>query len=302
MMRIYISFLVFLLTIPGFSQNKKAKVVTVTGVAQVKMEPNMTLQETFDKAEQLAKIDAIQKAFGTYVEQQTDMTIENGKTDFNIIGSTKVKGEWLETLKKNFEQDLRTEKTSKGILQQVPWVTCFIKGKVREVIPKAQLEFHLLNIPNAAARTNDFYDGEQLYLWFKSPVNGYLSVFLEDNDAVYRLLPSEGMEERFQSGVPVKGDTEYIFFSPENNAFKPINVDEFILNVNKPPMEYNYIYIVFSEKPFCKPMLHKSRVDKGKIIPRSLTKKEFAEWLSYNRSLDPAFQDKKIKISIHSRN
>ena len=33
-------------------------------------------------------INAIEQAFGTYVEQQMDMTIEEGTTAYNIIGTT----------------------------------------------------------------------------------------------------------------------------------------------------------------------------------------------------------------------
>ena len=283
------------------AQNKPGKIVRVTGTAQVKMEANMTRDAAYEKAKELAKIDAIQKAFGTYVEQQSDMSIANGRTSYNIIGTTKVKGEWIETIDESYKQDSKTEKTPYGI-QEIPWITCTIKGKARKAIPKAQIKYDILNSPNPASRTLSFYDREQLYLWFKSPVNGYLTIFLEDDDAIYRLLPYLSMNSIYQSGVRVKGDEEYLFFSPDYNTFNGYNVDELILNLNKETVEYNSIYLIFSQNPFAKPILHDSKATDDKILPRSLSKEEFQSWLAHNRSLDASFQDKKIKISIQNKN
>ena len=50
------------------------KIVKTTGSAQVRMEQNMTKNDALALAEQQAMIDAIEKVFGTYVEQQTDMS------------------------------------------------------------------------------------------------------------------------------------------------------------------------------------------------------------------------------------
>ena len=186
-------------------------------------------------------------------------------------------------------------------MQQIPWITCTIKGKARKALPKAQIKYDILNSPNPASRTHSFYDREQLYLWFKSPVDGYLTVFLEDDDAVYRLLPYLSMTGKYPSGVPVKADTDYLFFSPAHNNFKPFSVDELIMNLNKPPVEYNNLYIIFSESPFQKPGLTDTQTKDGIILPRSLSKKEFQKWLAYNRSLNTSFQDKKIKVSIQDK-
>ena len=293
--------LLLLITLFSVAQKQSEKIVKVTGKAQVKMESDMTMDEAYSKAKELAIIDAIQNAFGTYVEQQSDMTIANGMTSFNIIGSTKVKGEWIETIDEKYKQDLKTEKTTYGT-QQIPWITCTIKGKARKAIPKAQINYDILNSPNPASRTLSFYDREQLYFWFKTPVDGYLTIFLEDEDAVYRLLPYLSMDSKYQSGVPVKGDEEYLFFSPDYNAFPRYTVDELIMNLNKEQIEYNNIYIVFSQNPFAKPMLNDSKTTNDKILPRSLSKEEFQNWLAYNRSLNTSFQDKKIKISIQNKN
>jgi hypothetical protein len=84
--------------------------------------------------------------------------------------------------------------------------------------------------------------------------------------------------------------------------FPRYTVDELIMNLNKEQIEYNSIYIVFSQNPFAKPMLNDSKTTNDKILPRSLSKEEFQNWLAYNRSLNTSFQDKKIKISIQNKN
>jgi hypothetical protein len=224
------------------------KIVKVAGNAQVKMERNMTLEETRGKAEELAKINAIEQAFGTYTEQQFDMRIEDGKTTFNTIGTTKVKGEWIETTDISFKDNFRTETGLYG-KQEVRYVTCIIKGRAREIEPKANIEYQVLNSPMLSARTTDFYDGEQLYLWLRSPVSGYLSVYLDDGAMAYCLLPDTYSPDEFASGVHVEGDKDYLFFSPLHNDLPQSQVEEYLMFTNR-KIEYNTLYIIFSEEKF----------------------------------------------------
>lgn len=274
--------------------------VRSTGTAQVRMESNMTEIETREYAKELAMVNAIENAFGTYAEQQTDMTIKNGKTSYNIVGTTKVKGDWIQTMDIKFTEDFISEKTNSGLVN-VKYITCVIKGKVRRSIPKALIEYEILNHPDIHSRTKSFYHGEQLYVFFKSPVKGWLSIFLEDDDAVYRLLPYVNMKDEYQSGVPIKSDIDYLFFSSNDNFFPGNYVDEQIIFSLKEDVEYNFIYIVFSEDEFAKPTLEGvSEVD-GRIIPKQLSPSRFQKWLSNNRSVSDNFQDIKTKISIRQK-
>ena len=279
---------------------KAQKIISTSGTAQIRVEVNMTEDETYELAEQQAKINAIENAFGTYTEQQMDMTIKEGMTTYDIIGTTKVKGDWIETTYKKFKEDFNNEETKYGH-RDVKYISCTIKGKVRESLPKANIEYEILNRPDLLSRTQSFYHEEQLYVFFKSPVNGFLSIFLEDNEAVYRLLPYLNMSDNYQSGVPIKSDTDYLFFSPNNNAFPGNSVDEQQLLSLKVDIEYNYIYIVFSEDEYVKPMLENSKVVDKRIIPKQLTKKRFQQWLANNRASSVSFQEIKIKVSIEQK-
>ena len=147
----------------------------------------------------------------------------------------------------------------------------------------------------------EFMDGEQLYIYFKSPVDGFLSVFLEDSEAVYRLLPYANMKPENKNGVQIKSDIDYLFFSPDNNSYTKSLVDEMIMTLTKDGLEYNNIYIVFSREEYIKPGLQKSHQTKGRIIPTSLSLHEFESWISNNKISSESFQVIKKKISIKKR-
>ncbi len=287
--------LLFLVTI-SLALNAQ-KLIRTSGTAQVRVEGNMTVDDAYELVEQKAKIKAIENAFGTYAEQQMDMTIKEGVTSYDIIGTTKVKGDWIKTTDRNFKVDFNKEETKHGLID-VKYISCTIKGKVRKSMPKASIEYKILNHPDLLSRTHRFYHDELLYVFFKSPVKGLLSIFLEDNEAVYRLLPYVNMSDDYQSGVRIKSDTDYLFFSPNNNSFPDNSVDEPQLFSLKTDIEYNYIYIVFSEDEYVKPMLDDSTFIDKRIIPKQLSKKKFQQWLAFNRASSEAFQEIRVKISI----
>ena len=288
-----IVFVIFGCTFSGFSQ----KIKTETGTAQVKLENNMTKEQTYQKVEELAKINAIENAFNTYVGQESNITVNSGKSDFRIIGTTKVKGEWIETLDKKLSEDTRDEIGQFGKEKSI-WITCTIKGRIKEATPKANIEFATLSCPKLNCRSTTFTSGEQLYLQFKSPLDGYLSVYLDDGITVNRLLPYSSAQN--YSSVNVKADWEYVLFvkgeiTPEFG--KPDEVELYTLKKT----EYNTLYVIFSEINYYKPMLNQEKVaENGYLLPKSLSKTKFEEWLSNNRATLDDFVDRTVDIEIIS--
>lgn len=267
-----------------------------SGTANVRVEDNMTKEEARKKAEDLAKIDAIINAFGQYIEQESNITIADGRSSFNIIGNTKVKGEWVRTLDISFNEDSQEEKVTFGTTK-TQWITCTIRGVVKEATPKANIEYRTLNYPNPVSRATTFVSGESFYLFFKSPVNGYLSVYLDEGDKIYRLLPYDDMDTA--STLKVLADKTYIFFSlnNEHNYFGN-RIDELILYTPK-RTELNTLHILFSEKDYFKPILDsKYKDEEGNIVPKSLTKRQFEIWLANNKTSINDFQDAQVYIEI----
>lgn len=287
---IVLCFLTAILSIPLSAQQTKRS----SGSAQVRVEDNMTKEQARRKAEELAKIDAIINAFGQYVEQETNLSVQDGRLNFNIIGTTRVKGEWVRELSKAFEEESRDEKGTFGTIQ-TQWITCKIRGMVKEASPKANIEYYTLSYPNPVSKAQTFISGNSFYVWFRSPVNGYLSIYLDDGTDVFRLLPYDDMPSL--STVKIDADNEYIFFSRHHNYFSN-NVDELILFTPK-KSELNTLHFIFSEEQYFKPVLESTYKDeKGDIAPKSLSKTAFENWLAKNKIIISDFLDAQVYIEI----
>jgi hypothetical protein len=265
----------------------------------------MTVEQAKEKACELAMINAIEQVLGTYVEQSTDISISDGRDKYNIIGTTRVKGDWIKTIgeaKYSEPKDLPENRVTGTVPEY--YISCSIKGEIREATPKANIDFATLNCPEMQCRQIDFYSGESIYLYFKSPIDGYLSVFLDDGDKVYRLFPYTSMAGKDYSAGFIKGDKDYVLFSKKRNDI-PFVPEEFELYSIRQGIEYNSIYVVFSNDPYEKPILDDQKKnaigDMEMILPKSLTQMEFQHWLAYNRSLLTGFIDARIKISIKQK-
>lgn len=293
------AFIIFIQMMFGSHTPVQAQRITRTeGISQVRVERNMTRDEAIRKAIELAKINALENEFGTYVEQQTNLTVESGTSDFYIVGNTKVKGIWVRDIEKpKITDDYREEKGQYGT-EKILWITCQVKGDVKPARPRPAIEYQVRNCKFPTCRTTSFLSGEQLYLWFKSPVKGYLSVFIDDGNMVYRLLPYSNVND--QSSYEVTGDENYLFFSPEshkgvNPADKPDEIELYTLKRS----EYNTLILVFSTDSYFKPGLYPERIDAAKnILPKSITKSRFESWLSEHRAQFDDFFDLSIPIEI----
>lgn len=288
--------LLFVILFSGISFAQK--IVKVSGNAQVRMESNMTENDTYKLAELYAKINALQNKFGTITDQQFIFMVENGKADYNIIAGTEIKGEWIETTHKHFSEDFTDEKSRDGN-RKIKWVTCEIVGKARKITPRAHIEFYPMNCVELSCKTTEIANDGNLYLSFKSPVDGYLSVFMDDGNRTYRLLPDKYSPKAFESGVFVKGDQNYILFSPDSNTLIQKQVEEYKLFTDE-ELEYNYLYVVFSEKPFVKPILENFETKNERQLPKWMTTKKFQEWISENKYAENSFQVKQMAITIRA--
>ncbi len=296
--KLFFTFLLVLIHSFLFCQNINK--VKVTGSYEIRIETNMTKEDTREKARELAMINAIENEFGTYVGQDADIMLENGKMSYNIIGTTKVRGEWIRTIECKFDEANRKIEGQYGDEYET-WITCNIKGIAKRAKPKANIEFQTLNCPDSKCRTTNFFSGESLYLHFKSPENGFLNIFLSDGTTVFRLLPYDYMTDNYLKAVYVTGDKEYLFFSEDNQYFDSEIVDDYELFTLK-DKEFNSLYIVFAEDVYAKPMLDNSQViteyKENYRLPKSLDHENFIDWLSDNRAVMDSFQVRKIKISI----
>ncbi len=254
---------------------------------------NVTKEQAMRIALERAKIQALADEFGTIV-QQTNVTkihSTDGKTstDFFTLGDSEVKGEWIETTDKPDYEISYVENTLV--------VTCRVKGKAREIV-SAQIDFraHVLrNGTDDKFEDDDFKSGDALYLSFKSPVSGYLAVYLvTDDNMAFCLLPYRGQD----SGIyPIEANRRYVFFSEKDASQTERSfIDEYYMTCES-SQEHNLIYVVFSPNQFAKA----ADISTKEELPRQLSFEDFQKWLTKCRKYDNDMNLRRIPITIKNK-
>lgn len=246
-----------------------------------------------------ARIQAIEREFGTVVSQNnlTEIVTENGRSDmsFTSIGSSEVKGEWIETLgnpeyEVSYTDDLLT-------------IRCRVRGRIREIVsPPVDFKAEVLcnGITPKFART-DFCDGDDLYVSFVSPVDGYLAIYLRDEARnAFRLLPYPGQPGGSNA---VQADRKYLFFSEDVASSDDGGqyVTCYHLTADK-PVETNFLYIIFSPVKFSIPVDYEYQgVNDPQQRPRMLGFAEYEKWLAGCRRHDREMRVMEIPVSIRQK-
>ena len=289
----YKSIIVFLLiTLPVFSQ----KIKTVEGEYMYHAPENVTIEQAKRTAVERAKIQALADEFGTIVSQSSTTSIANingqSSTNVLVLSGSDVKGEWIEDLGEpkvqvNYEGDMLV-------------VTAKVKGKAREIL-SAGVDFTskiLRNGKEDKFESDDFKNGDDLYLAFQTPAKGYLAVYLVDaENMAYCLLPYRNQTDGI---YPVNANQRYLFFCPEEAPEgERALVDEYALTCER-QMEYNYIYVIFSRNQFTKAndAASNKQIDGYAGAPRELSYEDFQKWLGKCMKHDAEMNMKKIPITI----
>lgn len=275
-----------LFTLPVFSQKMK----TVEGEYTYHAPENITLEEAKRIALDRAKIQALADAFGTIVSQTNATHVQNrngsSDIDFLSIGGSEVKGEWIETVGEpqyniSYEQGMLVVKVS-------------VKGKAREIV-SAQIDIKAKVLRNGTEdkfESDEFRDGDDLYLSFVSPVSGYLAVYLVDAEQkAYCLLPYRSQTDGIYK---VEANRRYVFFNikeapPQERQY----VDEYVMTCSR-SSEYNQIYVIFSPQPFVKAADNASE----DTLPRELGLEAFMTWLTKCKTKDEKLLSKFYSILL----
>ena len=251
---------------------------------------NTTVEEAKNTALTRAKIQALAEAFGTIVSQTntTHVTNTNGSTSINFlsIGASDVKGEWIETLG---EPEYKVE-----FIKNILVVSVKVKGIARELVyKKAEMDTKILrNGTEDKYEDSNFRNGDDLFVSFQSPIDGYLAIYLIDSESrAYCLLP---YREQTNGIYHVEANKRYVFF---NKTMAERNdkcfVDEYVMTC-KGSSEHNQIYIVFSPNQFIKA----NDTNFSNTLPRELDSDDFIRWLSKNRRMDTQLNCLMIPLTI----
>ena len=276
-----------LLTLPVSAQ----KVKTVVGVYEYRAPKNITMEEAERIALERAKLQAIADEFGTIVSQSNFTAINNtngaSEVDFFSLGGSEVKGEWIETLG---EPDIVRSFDEDGAFI----VRVTVKGRVRE-ITNARVDFQakvLCNGTDLKFERNDFRSGDDLYLYFKSPADGYLNVYLLDevSQTVYCLLPYRNSG---QGAMKVHHDVPYIFFSKDKAEGDASSVDEYVMTCSR-SLERNVLYVMFSTNEFAKASMENTE----DLHPRQTGWEDFQKWVVRCRNRDKRLTIERFILTI----
>lgn len=285
---------------PIWAQKDKGRPVSAR--IEVLMEGAYSKAAIEKQAVQAAKVQAIGTEFGYAIIQgiNTQTNSESGDNVFTStriteVSSTLVKGEWVSD-DKGYPK-LNYSIREKNGTQEI-WLTCEVRGRAREL---QQAEADFVAYPFNCQEPEKCKDGvfkneDSMFLYFKTPVSGYLSVFLLEQGTVYRLLPYALMQGEYESTVPVQSDQEYRLFSPEHREyFKDFPlVDEYGLETGDDgaPLS-NFLYVIFSTQAFKKPQMEEANGLKYMDVD------DFQKWLNKNRSLHPDFQVQMLNIVVN---
>ena len=277
---------------PLFCQG--ADIVGVTGEATYYDDGTKSKVECMRLAAEQARIDALARKFGTIVSQdilQTDRISGNKETnDFLALSSTEVKGEWV-------ADDGEPQYEFSHDAHDNLIVKCSVKGKAKEISNEASaFESSVLrNGTDLRHADNLFRDGDDMYLYFRGSVDGFINVFLQDEQGdVYLLLP---YPRDTKTRVPVSKDRDYVFFSRELDKAGDkygTPVEEMIMTAPD-KAEYNRMYIIFSPDYFSRPVMNASA---GLPVMKS---DDFNKWLVKTRRNDPKMGVKVMNLQIAPR-
>ncbi|MBQ3622345.1 MAG: DUF4384 domain-containing protein [Bacteroidaceae bacterium] len=252
---------------------------------------DISLSEAKRIAAERARIEALASEFGTTINQtnttQTQNIGENSSTSFFSIGNSEVKGEWLaDTKEPEYEV---TIDGANMIIKACVW------GKARE-IKSATVDLDVAVLCNGTEKkfeSDYFKEGDDMFIHFKSPISGFVAIYLIDEEQnAYCLLPYSSDENGRKE---VRSGKKYIFFdteSADSEEDKSI-IDQLTMTCAK-PLEHNRIMVIFSSTPFVKAIDTQSQEN----VPRSLSFEDFQKWLVKNRTKDPemAVVERLIKI------
>lgn len=279
-------FICIVFSICCFSQ----KIKTVDGEYTYVVPENVNLDKAKYIALERLKIQLIEEEFGATVSQSNSTLVKNnnGKSDvdFVSIGGSEVNGEWIETI--------GTPRYNIYYEKEMLVVSVKAKGRIREIISTA-VDVKSLVLRNGIEdrfESDTFKSGDDLYISFQSPTNGYLVVYLVDTEQrAFCLLPYQNMKE---GSFNVEANKRYVLFSTQTAAseLKPY-VDEYTMTCTH-DQEINQLYVIFSTSPFVKAIDDKLE----KELPRELSNEDFQKWLAKYRTRDTNMVVKKTTITI----
>lgn len=247
---------------------------------------NVNEEEAKFNALQRAKFKAIEDQFGTTLQQNNSTTIkidgEKNDVSFFSQSSSEVSGEWIETI----GQPIFKIWYDSGLVVKVN-----VKGRIRPIAEAdTPLDVKILcNGTSGKFERTDFRNGDDLFVQFTSPIDGYIAVYLYDMQNVYCLLPypDDGGHAAFING----GKTKTLFSYNHKDGHEAVKQYHMTCEND---FETNLLYVIFSPNQFDKAIDYSH----DRLLPGMLSHNDFIKWVSNCKRRDKKFQVKEFNITI----
>lgn len=243
------------------------------------------------KALEGARVDALSKEYGTIVSQDvmlSDRVDSKGETsNFFSLSATEVKGEWISN---DGEPVFNVSLGSDDCLI----VRCSVSGTAKAISNEAA-EFEAIAMRTGVDgkyATTEYSDGDDLYIKFKSPIDGYVAIFLmQKNGETLKMLPYRNTPTQ---EIKVKKGFDYLFFDDTKAAGDFGEIDPLVITTDG-EIEFNKLYVFFSPNPFSMPMMETPRSDME--LPY-MKEENFSKWQVKMRRNDPKMNVKQINLKL----
>lgn len=291
----------------GTFSARAAKERTVTGHAVYYAPHSMLPFQARQEAVNRAQLDAISREFGSSVSVSNMSFMQSAanaeRDDFYSIAESDVRGEWIETIGDTIWQ---ITPMNNETLYEVT-----LKGRIRE-IPTNRIDIDTRLLYNGTdkdtnrLRNFSYKVGDYMYVYFTSPVDGYLAIYLgDDNDAMtmQSLVPMDGMAE---GAYPVKGGREYVFFDRNSAEPQYRHLTRRLKMNSRKDTDVNQVYVIFSPNSFAKANDRRSATgvtttvtgEEVDLMPREADFTTFQRWLGKARRHDPDMQVVKTIVTV----
>lgn len=259
--------LLFIACLPTFGLAQKTSALHGTYTYEVGDNDNITLREAKRKCIELAKAAAIKAEFGELITSDViDSNVEtNGEATSSFFWENTVamaKGDWL--------GDTRDPEIHIEYIDGKLVFTAEVWGTAREIMQaRTDLEWKVMKDgSDGKEEAQQLNSGERFYVSFRSPADGYVAVYLiENDDNTSCLLPyRKNTTGRHQ----IKSGRDYVFFDKETDP----NATPYNLTTQN-ESEDNQLVIIYSPNPFTKC----NDVSKNSKRPNALTTHDFQKWL-----------------------
>ena len=243
--------------------------------------PNETPEQAEQAAIQMAQQKALEEHFGLDVvgitstmqcNRQEGLQVSSTSDVFSLR-ETSVRGEWIETT----SQKILNKTFEKGFWH----VKVYIVGRARNhSTEKPEIHYTFINNAHDKQNRDQYYDGDDIFLRFTSPISGALCVYLVDAEQnAYCLLPYQSSTIGYQK---IDANQEYLFFSTSTDP----NADEYTLNTMQ-SSEQNALYVIFSPNTFTKAADQQAGKNwRDEQLPRFLSYEDLMKWLARNQTRD----------------